>query len=194
MAYDITLEGANTIIAERMLKSAAEVFDDCNIDYWLEGGTLLGIRREDRLLPWDNDMDVSLMVDQSSKFTMLYEGLKNIGFRVRTRKFQESSDYFKKGNIRMIKLREKKFFGLIKGDVCLDIFIKYPKTDNAYWMIADKTKSVPLKFYQSFKSVIFKDYEYKIPEMTDEYLTYRYGDWQTPVKDWDTFTDDKALN
>jgi hypothetical protein len=29
--------------------------------------------------------------------------------------------------------------------------------------------------------------------MTDAYLTYRYGEWKTPIKDWDTANDDKAL-
>jgi len=36
-----------------MLQSVATIFNNCNIDYWIEGGTLLGIRRENRLLPWD---------------------------------------------------------------------------------------------------------------------------------------------
>ena len=30
--------------------------------------------------------------------------------------------------------------------------------------------------------------------LTEEYLTYRYGDRKKPVKEWNTFTDDKALN
>jgi len=39
----------------------------------------------------------------------------------------------------------------------------------------------------------FNNHEFSVPQKTDEYLTYRYGDWQTPVKDWDTANDDKAL-
>ena len=34
--------------------------ETASIPYWLEGGTLLGIIRENRLLPWDNDMDISM--------------------------------------------------------------------------------------------------------------------------------------
>lgn len=83
MAYDITLEGKNKDIAERMLERVAKIFDDCNIDYWLEGGTLLGIRRENRLLPWDNDIDVSMMVVQYSKLEKFYAALKSSNFRVK---------------------------------------------------------------------------------------------------------------
>ncbi|WP_412984430.1 LicD family protein [Pontimicrobium sp. IMCC45349] len=193
MAYDITLEGKNKEIAERMLENAAKIFDECNIEYWLEGGTLLGIRRENRLLPWDDDIDVSMMVSQQSKLKQLYAALKKANYRVKTRYFEKEDTPFKKGNLRMIKIREKRFFGLIKGAVCLDVFIKYPHEDNSYWEIANKKKFVPSKFYESFSKVDFKDYSYSIPKLTDDYLTYRYGDWQTPVKDWDTANDDKAL-
>ena len=194
MAYNITLEGKNTVIAERMLQKVASILDDCQITYWLEGGTLLGIRRENRLLPWDNDIDISLMVDQSEKLHDFYEALKKANYRVRNRFFESEIEPFEKGALRMIKIRERKFFGLLKGNVCLDIFIKYPVSDNAYWQIDGKTKSVPKKFYENFKKISFKGNDYSIPILTDEYLTYRYGDWETPVKDWNTSTDDKALS
>jgi hypothetical protein len=93
----------------------------------------------------------------------------------------------------MIKLREKRFFGLLKGAVCLDVFIKYQHGENSYWEIDDKTKFVPSKFYRTFKHITFKDFDYKIPSLIDEYLTYRYGDWQKQVKNWDTSKDDNAI-
>lgn len=194
MAYDITLEGKNKVIAERMLEKVAGIFNICNIKYWLEGGTLLGIRRENRLLPWDNDIDVSININQSSKFKKLYSELKKSNLRVKTRYFETNSEPFKKGDIRMIKIREKQFFGLIKGTVCLDVFIKYPHNKNSFWEIGNKKKSVPSKFYETFGTINFNNFEYSIPKLTDNYLTYRYGDWKTPVKDWNTFKDDKALS
>ena len=67
MAYNITLEGDNMISAERMLKNIAQIFNKFEIEYWIEGGTLLGIRRENRLLPWDNDIDFSVKSTQIDK-------------------------------------------------------------------------------------------------------------------------------
>ena len=186
MAYNITLEGKNKVIAERMLKNVAILFDRCNIAYWIEGGTLLGIKR-------DNDVDMSINQDQLDKLDQFYAALKKAGYRVRTRRFNETSEFFIKGNIRMIKIREKRFFGMIKGAVCLDVFIKYQHGENSYWEIDNKTKFVPSKFYSTFASISFKDFDYKIPALTDEYLTYRYGDWQKQVKDWDTSKDDNAI-
>ena len=60
MAYEIKLKGYNKIIAEKMLRDIVMICDECNLNYWLEGGTLLGIFREGRLLPWDNDIDISV--------------------------------------------------------------------------------------------------------------------------------------
>ena len=57
MAYKITLSNKNKEIAESLLFDVAKSLDILSVKYWLEGGTLLGIKRESRLLPWDNDLD-----------------------------------------------------------------------------------------------------------------------------------------
>ncbi len=194
MAYDITLEGKNLVQAENLLSDVIAIFESCNITYWLEGGTLLGLRREGRLLPWDDDLDISIHESEFNKLSLLQNTLKKKGYRVRTRVFEKDSDVFKKGDLRMIKIRTKRFFGILKGNVCLDVFIKYTKNEKTYWEIANKVKNVPSKYYNTFKTLDFKGKPYAIPELTDEYLTYRYGDWQTPVKDWDTAKDDRALS
>lgn len=194
MAYDITLEGKNGKQAERLLAQVTTILDDLGLPYWLEGGTLLGIIREGRLLPWDNDVDISMHVNHLTHPENLFEALKNIGLRVRTRYFKESSEILKKGNIRMIKVRQRRFFGLLKGTVCLDIFVKYTRGDHTFWEIDNKQKQVPYHFYETLDTLEFKDKTYSIPKDAEGYLTYRYGDWKIPVKDWDTSTDDKALS
>lgn len=194
MAYNITLEGSNLKEAERLLREITTIFEQHKVVYWLEGGTLLGIRRENRLLPWDNDLDISMHAQETDKLAALIKSLKKNQYRVRLRYFEDESPEFKKGTLRMMKVRKRRFFGLIKGTVCLDVFVKYTKEENTYWEIANKTKSVPKHFYASFKNVLFQNKDYSIPTDTDAYLSYRYGNWQTPVKEWNTFTDDNALN
>lgn len=194
MAYNITLEGKNLKEAEILLPAITSIFEQHKIAYWLEGGTLLGIRRENRLLPWDDDLDISLHVTEVSKLRSLIKDLKVKGYRIRERRFTITSNEFKKGDLRMIKIRKRRFFGLFKGKVCLDVFVKYTHTDKTYWEIDNKTKYVPTHFYESFKTIAFQNKSYPIPDNTDGYLTHRYGDWQTPVKEWNTSTDDKALS
>ena len=194
MAYKITLSKKNKEIAESLLLDVAKSLDILSVNYWLEGGTLLGIKRESRLLPWDNDLDLSINSSEVSKIDDLIINLKSKNLRVRVRKFDSTSEFFNRGDIRIIKIRNKRFFNLLKGSVCLEIFVKYPKKENTYWMIGNTTKNVPSKYYARLQSIKFKDYLFSIPMLTEEYLTYRYGDWKKPVKEWNTFTDDKALN
>ena len=43
-----------------VLKTACKLLKDNNIKFWVCHGTLLGIIREDRLLPWDRDIDLAV--------------------------------------------------------------------------------------------------------------------------------------
>ncbi|WP_445381672.1 LicD family protein [Robiginitalea sp. IMCC43444] len=194
MAYNLRLEGENLQEAESLLEQVCQLMESAGMTYWLEGGTLLGIRRENRLLPWDNDIDVSMMSPELQHLDTFLRKLKKAGLRVRIRKFGPGQPPFEAGNIRMIKVRKRRLFGLLKGKVTLDIFIKYKHGDKAFWMIDGKTKSVPFAYYSKISSLQFLNHSYSVPADTDGYLTYRYGDWQTPKKDWDTTKDDKALS
>ena len=76
MAYKINLSNKNKEIAESLLLEVVKSLDSMNIEYWLEGGTLLGIKRESRLLPWDNDLDLSINNSQINKVDNLISDLK----------------------------------------------------------------------------------------------------------------------
>ena len=59
MSGNLTLEGKTGQIAIKMLKKVSRFLEKHNIPYILEAGTLLGVVRENRLLPWDNDIDIT---------------------------------------------------------------------------------------------------------------------------------------
>lgn len=194
MAYRIRLEGKNKIIAERMLKDIVKICEKCGINYTLEAGTLLGIFREQRLLPWDNDIDISVLSNETNKFKKLFNLLKVNNYRVRVRYFNYDKPPFKRGDIRLIKIREKYFFGLIKGPVCFEIFILYSMKKRVYWKVGSRIASVPDKFFKSVSKINFQNYNYNIPKLTVEYLKYRYGNWKKQVKNWDSMNDDLSLH
>src|SRR5690606_20464286 len=43
-----------------MLHRVTKTLETAGVTYWLDHGTLLGIVREQRLLPWDTDMDITV--------------------------------------------------------------------------------------------------------------------------------------
>ena len=51
-----------------LFEQFAKVCDRHDIDYTLDGGSLLGAIRHKGYVPWDDDIDVALMRDQYEKF------------------------------------------------------------------------------------------------------------------------------
>jgi lipopolysaccharide cholinephosphotransferase len=193
MAGQYTLEGQNGVDALKMLIKITDLLDDLQIDYILEGGTLLGIVREQRLLPWDNDMDLTITENKVQRLPQLVSGLKKLGYIVRTKHFEKNSDPFVKGAPRIIKARTRKFY-FIKGPVKLEIFIKYKKDDQYYWQVGPRKKSAHTSFYENLTTYDFAGKAFKVPAECIRYLETRFGEgWKTPVKVWNTFKQDGSI-
>jgi hypothetical protein len=52
---------------------------------------------------------------------------------------------------------------------------------------------VPQKFILPLKTEVIDGQEYPFPAQAHEYLSYRYGDWKTPVKEWFYWEHDGAI-
>lgn len=66
------------------LKRVIEILDRENIRYWICHGSLLGIIRENRLLPWDNDIDIGVFSGEVTKIKIKKLFEKNGFFEIRT--------------------------------------------------------------------------------------------------------------
>lgn len=195
-----TLTGNNLKKASDMLYNVASLLDENNITYHLEGGTLLGIVRDNSLLPWDHDIDISIPASEVDKFLALKDKLSKT-YKLKLRYFEEDSCIFKKDDLRIIKVKYY-FSSFLKGilpmffrkyDIVLDIFVKYSDETDTYWEAAGKNMKVSSKYYESFESVEFNGYKYKVPNFYKEYLTQKYGDWSKVVKEWDCSLDEKTI-
>jgi lipopolysaccharide cholinephosphotransferase len=190
MAGTVKLTGRYAEIAEKMLRDVAEILEEAKIPYVLEAGTLLGIVREDRLLPWDTDMDITITRDYAAKLFSLRKKIWSLGYRSRIRTFKEDT-----GPPRILKIQTRRFF-FFKGVHLMDIFIKDLIDDKYFWVISGNKqvlKAAPRHFYEKFTEYTFRGKQYSVPEDYTGYLAYHYGDWKTPVKEWNYLTDDKCV-
>ena len=69
----------NKITMESVLFKAIDILETLKIDYWVTDGTLLGIVRENRILPWDSDIDLGVWKSEISSLEII-ETLKAHGF------------------------------------------------------------------------------------------------------------------
>ena len=65
-------EGTDLQKAQRVMLRILKVFDAIckkyELTYWLDAGTLLGAARHGGFIPWDDDVDVAMPVDDYKKF------------------------------------------------------------------------------------------------------------------------------
>lgn len=179
----------------RLLERATTFLEKYNIPYWLEGGTLLGIIRENRLLPWDNDLDIPIRSEDFDRLRRILPKFFYRGMIAKVREYKIDDPPFQKGEVRLIKVYATKYL-FFKSPLVLDIFVKKKLDDQYYWVVGVKRrakKAVPARFYDELTTVQFNNKTYSIPKLTDEYLTYRYGDWRTPVKTWNYIKDDQSI-
>ncbi len=178
------LRGKNLKIAQKMLEDVTTVLEKHNIRYWIDFGTLLGIVRENRLLPWDDDLDISILADDREKMhNVVMPEIKRMNYRTYSRYQIIDDGILKKDDFRSFKVRNYmwKFF---RGSVALDIFVMYKKDDFFYWREFGKKHKIPALLLSEFETIEFNNKLYRKPKDHDKFLTYHYGDWRTPNKDY----------
>jgi len=196
MSGSYTLTGENLQTALKMLRDITTIFNESNIKYSLTAGTLLGIVRENRLLPWDRDMDLRVFYEDCDKLLKSVSKIKKAGYIIRVRYQDREDPPLKRGDVRLIKVFSKKnmFF---KGEVMMDCFIATKNNNQYIWSCGGERKytkkAVPSHFYDNLEKITFDNNDYFLPVKKEEYLQLRYGDWKTPKKKWRFAKDDGAI-
>jgi hypothetical protein len=153
------------VVAAEILKEVKRIFDEQGIVFWLGSGTCLGRIRENRFIPWDDEMDTASVIgmhglDEETVYRIA-SVFKENGFYPRVR-----------SNPRYMHV------GLIKDGI---------RTDWTCHRIVDGGAiefpgvKLPLHIFTHPKEIEFLGKNFLVPNPPEEYLRLKYGpEWRTP--------------
>jgi len=141
--------------AERDLEAIRQILGMAETEYFLEYGTLLGAYRDGDFLEGDHDIDIG--VYGLEKLNEVRELAKIYGFQI----------------------KDPKQYLSLRRDVAVDIHF-YEEKLNCYQCFIKKGKPYLFfpKRFRGLSKFIFKGKVWNIPQDTEGYLKWVYGDWK----------------
>lgn len=180
-------------LAKDCLRDIAKVLNDANIPWWVDCGTLLGSHRYGGVIPWDNDIDVALLLPDFENARRAFNKLDPEKYMVQDWSGRDFPKTFFK-----IYVRET-------GDM-IDIYfydIDAPKQQCSYifsmdqmifffewWKKGERRFTTPVSFSQLFplKKANFDGIEVFVPNNPVAFLQRYYGENLAPAKIYDATT------
>ncbi len=153
------------------LKLVTDVFDNHNIPYWLEYGTLLGSYRDSMLISYDYDMDIGVETKYAKDIKVLLESMISEG------KFQK---------LPLAKWIDNKIYQIQFNKnnnieaLWLDVYFYETKDNFVYsnFLSVNDTLKCKTNRYQiqNLETIKLGNYYFKCPSDIPKYLKIRYGD------------------
>lgn len=152
----------NKDVAFQNLKDVALVLKKHDIPLAPCFGTLLGIIRDNDFIDWDEDIDLMVMSEDKDKLLDAFWDLREIGFEfIRQDRCYHTLSVMRNGEYIDFNI--------------MDSVSPELRTDYGGAFFFEKHLTDLDEFdFKGIKVMIPKDY--------DEYLTFMYGDWRTPVR------------
>lgn len=208
------MDNENQEKALEVLRKINEVFNDHNIDLWLDKGTLLGAVREGNMIEWDDDIDLSCWFDDLEKVYRCCEILREKGYYVDYRVFE--NDCFELSHI-SINFDKKRSFPIdlrlfkMKEDTIIKKNINSPKRENTiqrllrrfikyilYMLskpehIGDSPPIIPDKVHTMLGKIIHSNSDSLLKPVRKIvcYISkklYKQGAWELPKKYFEDFS------
>ncbi|MBT3300126.1 MAG: hypothetical protein HN657_06755 [Candidatus Marinimicrobia bacterium] len=197
--HDIVFDQKSTEEAENILFDIAEILNRNKNHWWLEGGTLLGLYRDGKLLDWDHDIDLGVRFDSSKQIDRLLKALRKTNYLIKVYDFPEKEGVWDLGKVRLIKIYPRRYY-FFPTNLCLDLFIFYrEKLEDTQelvykYVVHQRNGYHPAPLLDELEDLKFKGHRLRRPKYSDEFLAGKYGEnWEIPVKEWHVAIDDKTI-
>lgn len=169
-----------------LLKNVTDFIDELKIDYWADGGTLLGAIRNKKHIPWDDDEDLGMDTYDFFKFRKHVNELeKRYNYVIQ----DQPNDIIKILDRTAAYVRNTENGGTTDPRyACVDIFhYSYLKKDKKFVLsIPSVRNTYPNCEYGMTELFPLKEYEYgdlkiKGPQNPVPFLERYYGNWKDQI-------------
>ena len=133
--YRISEEKA--IALYQLMKDTHELLGKNNINYWIEGGTLLGAVRHQGIIPFDDDLDIGIMHEEEIHLQQILPQFEQLGYTV---SFKRSYNICKKA--------------------CLDIFVFYKEQNKFIHTNLTTRNKYPNDFFYDYELYPLQKYKF----------------------------------
>jgi hypothetical protein len=175
------------------MKTIAALFEKAHIPWWVDCGTLLGTFRYGGVIPWDEDIDIAVLIDDFDNVKRVLNQLDPKDFFVHdwsTREHPKSSIkvYSKKSGtyIDIYHFKIHPEARQIQYVLALENGFFFPE----WWKIRERRFTSPVAFDTVFplKKAYFDGLVVNVPQDTEKYLQRYYGENLAPAKVFDPVT------
>lgn len=175
----------------KLFKDLVKLLNKAQIPFWLDSDTLLGVWSVQKEQDLSREKDIYISVDQKH-LQILQNALRKIGFLYRVHSFvNRSGRKWLPGKV--ITLGIFNSWKQTAYSFKVVISIKYRQNNKFRWINIRNCKHITDKYYNKLDKIEFEGKTYNIPSETDEYLNFRYGNWQMIPNNWMHQIDDGAL-
>ena len=157
------------LVRKKEFLKICDILDVLKINYFLTSGVLLGAVRDNDLIKWDWDIEISVFANE------LLPKIDLVSTQLQKAEFKIDKIIRDKDNSKI------DFIGSYPKNVtAYTIYAyKYSKIRDVYWR---KELTIPFKFLKKFSKINFLGRNFNCPINLNEYLTFVYGDWKKPLR------------
>lgn len=162
--------------AVRDLAKCCEAVELLKMKYRLTDGTILGIYRDGRLIPHDNDIDIDILVNNDINEKVIHDTFTSLGFRLGRKVYYQG------------RIQQLAYFNNKTHDI-FDMIFWYPDRDQVVnYSERNFERTQDLRYFHESSEIQFQGRSYPVPAQLEQWLEMRYGeDWRVPKtykSDW----------
>jgi phosphorylcholine metabolism protein LicD len=180
-------------IEKEGLKEITEILNEAKIPWWVDCGTCLGAYRYGGVIPWDEDIDIAILLPDFHNVKRVLNQLPKNRYAIQDWSSRDHPDSFLKIYIKESKTMIDIYsFEIIPETKTLQYILSletnmfFPE----WWKIRERRFKAPVAFDDLFplKRALFDGVEVFVPNNTQKYLQRCYGENLDPAKIYDPST------